>query len=181
MESLERARLNPHKSPPLHSTVAQALVHWKKRSACTKPDDWVFASRRCRGRKPYWGQAILRKYIRPVALHLGIQKRFGWHTFSHTYSTLLRSGNRVQSDARITAAFKFAIHVGRLHSGGHSSEACSASGGRVVGPFFLWKRRSTFCTTERGSRIAAKRAQKGRETRPFSALDGFKRTRLILL
>jgi integrase len=74
----------------LHSTVAQALVDWKKRSAYTKPDDWVFA-RRCRGRRPYSGQAILRKYIRPVALHLGIQKRFGWHTFRHTYSTLLRS------------------------------------------------------------------------------------------
>ena len=37
------------------------------------------------------GQAILRKYIRPRALELGIEKRFGWHTFRHTYSTLLRS------------------------------------------------------------------------------------------
>jgi integrase len=26
-----------------------------------------------------------------VALRLGIQKQFGWHTFRHTYSTLLRS------------------------------------------------------------------------------------------
>jgi Phage integrase family len=34
---------------------------------------------------------IMRKYIRPVAQRLGIQKRFGWHTFRHTYSTLLRS------------------------------------------------------------------------------------------
>src|SRR6184192_1937566 len=50
-----------------------------------------FASRRHRGRKPIWGQAILRKYIRPVAQRLGIEKRFGWHTFRHTYSTLLRS------------------------------------------------------------------------------------------
>ena len=32
-----------------------------------------------------------RKYIRPVAGSVGIQKRFGWHTFRHTYSTLLRS------------------------------------------------------------------------------------------
>jgi integrase len=37
------------------------------------------------------GQAILRKYIRPVAQRVGIQKRFGWHTFRHTFSTLLRS------------------------------------------------------------------------------------------
>ena len=39
----------------------------------------------------FWGQAILRRYIRPVAQRAGIQKRFGWHTFRHTYSTLLRS------------------------------------------------------------------------------------------
>ena len=37
------------------------------------------------------GQAILRRYIRPAALRAGVEKRFGWHTFRHTYSTLLRS------------------------------------------------------------------------------------------
>ena len=29
--------------------------------------------------------------IRPVAQRVGIEKQFGWHTFRHTYSTLLRS------------------------------------------------------------------------------------------
>jgi len=33
----------------------------------------------------------LRKYVRPVAQRVGIQKCIGWHTFRHTYSTLLRS------------------------------------------------------------------------------------------
>src|SRR5438270_734801 len=61
------------------------------RAALRKPDDWVFASKRCRGRKPFWGQAILRKFILPRARALGIEKRFGWHTFRHTYSTVLRS------------------------------------------------------------------------------------------
>jgi site-specific recombinase XerD len=42
-------------------------------------------------------------------------------------------------------------------------------------------RQSTFCTTGRRSRIAATRAQKGREMRPFRALDGFKGTYLTLL
>src|SRR6202166_3947470 len=63
----------------------------EKQCASTKPDDWVFASKHHRGRRPYWGQAILRKYLRPVAQRLGIQKCIGWHTFRHTYSTLLRS------------------------------------------------------------------------------------------
>jgi integrase len=34
---------------------------------------------------------ILRQFIRPKAQEFGIEKRFGWHTFRHTYSTLLRS------------------------------------------------------------------------------------------
>ncbi len=67
------------------------LANWKAERPYRKPDDWVFASGRRRGRKPYWGQAILRKYIRPLAQELGIEKRIGWHTFRHTYSTLLRS------------------------------------------------------------------------------------------
>jgi integrase len=76
---------------PAHPLLADALSEWRKGCVSTKSDDWVFASRRCRGRRPYWGQAILRKYVRPVAERVGIQKRVGWHTFRHTYSTLLRS------------------------------------------------------------------------------------------
>jgi integrase len=79
------------KPVPVHSLLADALSEWRKLCAYTKPDDWVFASRRYRGRRPYWGQAILRKYVRPVAQSAGIQKCIGWHTFRHTYSTLLRS------------------------------------------------------------------------------------------
>jgi site-specific recombinase XerD len=79
------------KPVPMHPTLADALMQWRKHCTYIKPEDWVFASERYRGRRPYWGQAILRKYIRPAAQRAGIQKRFGWHTFRHTYSTLLRS------------------------------------------------------------------------------------------
>src|SRR6202040_3228037 len=79
------------KPVPVHRLLADALSDWRKQCFYTKPDDWVFASRRYRGRRPYWGQAILRKYVRPVAQRIGIQKCIGWHTFRHTYSTLLRS------------------------------------------------------------------------------------------
>lgn len=79
------------KPVPVHPTVLEALAKWREASRYTKYDDWVFASRRYRGRKRIWGQAILRKYLRPAALRLGIQKRFRWRTFRHTYSTLLRS------------------------------------------------------------------------------------------
>ena len=39
---------------------------------------------------PIWGQSIMRKQIHPALEKLGIEKRIGWHTFRHSYSTLLR-------------------------------------------------------------------------------------------
>src|SRR5271165_2396918 len=79
------------KPVPIHPLVVDALTKWREVQRYRKLDDWVFASGCRRGRKPYWGQAILRKYILPKAQELGIERRFGWHTFRHTYSTLLRS------------------------------------------------------------------------------------------
>jgi integrase len=79
------------KPVPVHQTALEALSKWREVCRYNKSDDWVFASRRHRGRKPIWGQAILRRYLRPAAQRVGIQKQFGWHTFRHTYSTLLRS------------------------------------------------------------------------------------------
>jgi len=65
-------------------------MQWKEHCTYREADDWVFASKQNRGRRPYWGQAILRRYLRPAARALGIEKRIGWHTFRQ-YSSLLRS------------------------------------------------------------------------------------------
>jgi integrase len=37
----------------------------------------------------YWPDILLAKIIRPAARRAGIKKRIGWHTFRHTFSTLL--------------------------------------------------------------------------------------------
>ena len=79
------------KPVPVHSILAEELTQWRDRCRYREPDDWVFANEHHRGRHPYWGQAILRGIIRPVAERVGIKKWIGWHTFRHTYSTLLRS------------------------------------------------------------------------------------------
>ena len=55
------------------------------------PGDWIFASPHTQGKYPFWPDAVLQKIIRPAALRAGIGKRIGWHTFRHTYSTLLIS------------------------------------------------------------------------------------------
>jgi integrase len=79
------------KPVPLHPLLGEALSAWRRTCKFTGLDDWIFASRLHKGRRPYWGASILRNYVRPVAATLNIQKRIGWHTFRHTYSTLLRS------------------------------------------------------------------------------------------
>lgn len=79
------------KPVPVHPILAEALTQWRDRCRYREPIDWVFANEHLRGRHPYWGQAILRTVVRPVAERIGIKKWIGWHTFRHTYSTLLRS------------------------------------------------------------------------------------------
>jgi integrase len=77
------------KPVPLDVHVAADLWLWKEASAYSKPDDWIFASPHIQGRFPYWPDALLLKIIQPAALRAGIKKRIGWHTFRHSYSSLL--------------------------------------------------------------------------------------------
>ena len=79
------------KPVPIHPRVCKAPVQWKEHTPYRQPEDWIFANPHSYGAQPYWGQSILHKYLRPAARELGIETLFGWHTFRHTYSTLLRS------------------------------------------------------------------------------------------
>ncbi|PYK85343.1 MAG: site-specific integrase [Verrucomicrobia bacterium] len=74
---------------PLDAYLAEALRTWREYTPYRKPDDWVFASPATSGKKPYWGQTIMRSFIRPAAVKIGIAQHIGWHTFRHTYSSLL--------------------------------------------------------------------------------------------
>jgi len=79
------------KPVPLDAYLVQALQEWFRRVKYSGPEDWVFASAWSKGKKPYRGQILMRHYIRPTARKCGISKKFGWHTFRHSYSTLLRA------------------------------------------------------------------------------------------
>ena len=79
------------KPVPLDSSVAEDLWLWKQSSAYNQPEDWVFASPWMKGRQPLWPDSLLKRWIQPAAKRVGITKRVGWHTFRHTYSTLLRA------------------------------------------------------------------------------------------
>jgi integrase len=79
------------KPVPLDAYLAEALQQWLKHTKYTAQDDWVFASPKSKGRRPYWGQTLMRKIIRPAAVTVGITRHLGWHTFRHTYSSLLKA------------------------------------------------------------------------------------------
>jgi hypothetical protein len=119
----------------VHPLLSEALSGWRKQCAFTKPDDWVFASKRYRGRRPYWGQSILRRYVRPVGQRVGIQKCIGWHTSPYVFNAAEKRGYGIQGDARAVAPFISAVHVGCLHSSDHPSQICSSSSHHVIGVF----------------------------------------------
>jgi integrase len=75
---------------PMDPPLAEMLKEWRKVTPYRSDNDWVFASKRAKGKRPIWGQSIMRKQIHPVIERLGITKRIGWHSFRHSYSTLLR-------------------------------------------------------------------------------------------
>lgn len=77
------------KPVPLTPYLVAELLSWKEQSLHALPRDWVFASPRNQGTLPYWPAVLMRKVIRPAAVRAGITKWIGWHTFRHSFSTLL--------------------------------------------------------------------------------------------
>jgi integrase len=71
--------------------IAQVLTAWRQESVYTGPGDWVWASPQKRGKQPLWLATVMRYYIHPAVKRAGIDKKIGWHTFRHTFSTLIKS------------------------------------------------------------------------------------------
>jgi len=75
----------------LDSGLAQVLVDWCGRTPYNRDEDWIFASPEKLGRQPYWPDSALRRAVRPAAVRAGIVKHIGWHTFRHSFATLLKA------------------------------------------------------------------------------------------
>jgi len=76
---------------PLSSGLAEVLMDWRARTPYKQPADWLFASPEMHGKQPLWPNSVMEKHIRPTAIQAGISKRVGWHTFRHSFATLLKS------------------------------------------------------------------------------------------
>ena len=62
-----------------------------RRHSYTAPGDWVFASAHKKGRQPYWPGTLWRYYARPAVKRAGVNKHVSYHTFRHTFGTLLNA------------------------------------------------------------------------------------------
>ena len=72
---------------PLATELAGSLLAHRATSTYKADSDFVFAGELG---KPRWKDCILSDYIKPAAARAEIGA-VGWHTFRHTYSTLLHS------------------------------------------------------------------------------------------
>ena len=75
---------------PLDPTLAEMAWRWKMRTVFAQPGDWVFASPFQGGRMPYRPWGVQQRRIKPAARKAALGD-IGWHTFRHTFSSLLRA------------------------------------------------------------------------------------------
>jgi len=119
------------KPVPAHDDLIEALREWQCQTPYQSSESWVFASPVNQGRWPYLAQQIMRHHNLPVARKLGIAKQIGWHTFRHTYSTLLRStGAELKIMQESSASFDDSRDARYVHASSHNRKAQRARGSR---------------------------------------------------
>lgn len=78
---------------PIDRFTQSELLLWQRETCFAAAEDWVFASVRAGGKMPPWADTLLDRILQPAAKKAGITKWVGFHTFRHTYSTLLKANN----------------------------------------------------------------------------------------
>ena len=104
---------------PLDEIAIEGLVAWRVICPFGSDTDWVFGSERAFGKLPVWPDSLRSKILQPAAKKAGIGKRIGWHTFRHTYSSLLAAtGNDVKvvqelmRHAKVSTTMEVYTHAG---------------------------------------------------------------------
>jgi integrase len=109
----------------MHPALAQALQEWRKESLYNRESDWVFASKRSKGKTPRSAGVAGQDYLRPAAVKAGVipesyQGRFGWHNLRHSLATFFASNEVnlpvIQSILRHAKPTTTAIYMHRVNS-----------------------------------------------------------------
>jgi len=89
---------------PLHGMLAEFFRNWKEQTVYSKPEDWVFASDRMKGKQPRAANSLVSDYLRPAAAKAGVlsstkneqgelvetdPRRFGFHNLRHSLASFL--------------------------------------------------------------------------------------------
>jgi len=77
------------KDVPLDAALAESLLKLRLTSPYNRETDWVFASPTKKRKQPLWPDTLSRRYGKPAVNAAEIKKRVAFHTFRHTYTTLL--------------------------------------------------------------------------------------------
>ena len=120
---------------PLDPDLAECLLAHKSGSQFKAASDYVFAA--ATG-KPPWPDGILTDHLKPAAVKAGIGN-VGWHTFRHSYSTLLHAlGTKpaVQKELLRHADIQTTLNIYTQAVSAEKRKAAS----KVVSA--LWKRRT---------------------------------------
>jgi integrase len=76
------------KPMPMDPLLAEALLKFRRQAKYVTAEDYIFAGD---NGKPRWHGIMLTDYVKPAATRAGIGK-VGWHTFRHTFSSILHEG-----------------------------------------------------------------------------------------
>jgi integrase len=80
------------KPVPLHISVCNVLLDWRRATLYSGERDFLFPSERMNGTQPLTPHMVLKKVVRPALKRAGVQgKVIGWHSFRHSLATNLRS------------------------------------------------------------------------------------------
>jgi len=75
------------------AALAESLLKLRLVGPYNRETDWVFALPTMKGKQSLWPETLWRRCERPAVKAAKIQKRVGFHTFRHTYTTLLTQNN----------------------------------------------------------------------------------------
>jgi integrase len=73
------------KQIPLDQSLVASLLSYRAKYGCC---EWLFANPDTK--KPWWAHHIQQEKIAPAGVKAGLGHGIGWHTFRHTYSSMLR-------------------------------------------------------------------------------------------
>jgi integrase len=91
---VERLKTDDSEAPvPLTDLLAVCLRAWQAETVYGQPGDWVFASKKNKGRTPRSGSILTADYLRPAAIAAGVKlqpgQRFGFHNLRHGLASWL--------------------------------------------------------------------------------------------